>query len=76
MKIKKMTDEKCLEVFQELLGSRVKIGTAYVGDPDTGVLTHQVLLITCGDLRVQSAPEPLAYPLLPIINKDDNITVN
>ena len=76
MKIKKLTDQQCLDFFQELLATRIKLGTAYVADPSNGVLTHQVILITAGDLKVQSAPEPLLYPLLPIINKDDNVTVN
>lgn len=76
MKIKKLTDQQCLDLFQELLATRIKLGTAYVADAETGVLTHQVILITSGDLKVQSKPEQLMYPLLPIINKDDNVTVN
>ena len=76
MKIKKLTDQQCLDFFQELLATRVKLGTAYVADPDTGVLTHQVLLITAGDIKVQSVPEPLAYPLMPIIDISDSVTVN
>lgn len=76
MKIKKLNDKQCLELFQELLADRIKIGTAYVTDEQTGVLTHQVLIITAGDVKVQSAPEKLRYPLLPIINNDNNTTVN
>lgn len=73
MKIKKMTDTQCLELFQELLASRVKMGTAYISNPETGILTHQLLLITCGDIKVQSAPEPLTVPLMPVIPADTTV---
>lgn len=74
MKIKKMNDTQCLELFQELLATRVKMGTAYIADPETGVLTHQLLLITCGDLKFQSSPEALVVPLMPVVPK--KATVN
>lgn len=73
MKIKKMTDGQCMEIFQKLIASRVKLGTAYVSDPDTGVLTHQLLLITCGEISVQSSPEPLMYPLMPVVSPETTI---
>jgi hypothetical protein len=73
MKIKKMTDEQALAAFSELLATRVRLGTAYVSDPETGVLTHQLILITCGDLRVQSAPEPLVVPLMPVVPKEATV---
>ena len=67
MKIKKMTNEQALNAFSELLATRIKLGTAYVSDPETGVLTHQLLLITCGDLKFQSSPEALVVPLMPVV---------
>ena len=73
MKIKKMTDEQCLSLFSELLATRVRLGTAYVSNPETGVLTHQLILINCGDLAVQSAPEPLAVPLMPVVPKEATV---
>jgi len=76
MKIEQLTDQQCLDFFRELLATRIKLGTAYVADPETGVLTGQIILLTCGDITAQSLPEPLTYPLMPIINKDNNIMVN
>lgn len=73
MKIKKLTDQQCLDFFQELLATRVKLGTAYVADAETGVLTHQVILITAGDIKVQSAPEPLTVPLMPVVPKETTV---
>lgn len=61
-----MTDTDCLGVMQELLASRVRVGTAYTQDFDTGVLTHQMLTLECGDLRAVSAPEPLIQQLMPV----------
>ena len=73
MKIKKLTDQQCLDFFQELLATRVKLGTAYVADAETGVLTHQVILITAGDIKVQSSPEALAVPLMPVVPKEATV---
>lgn len=73
MKIKKMTDAQALATFSELLATRVRLGTAYVSEPETGVLTHQLLLITCGDLKVQSAPEALVVPLMPVVPKEATV---
>lgn len=73
MKIKKMTDEQALAFFSELLATRVRLGTAYVSDPETGVLTHQLILITCGELAVQSSPEKLAVPLMPVVPKNETV---
>lgn len=73
MKIKKMNDMQCLEAFQELLATRIKLGTAYISDPESGVLTHQLLLITCGDIKVQSSPEPIVVPLMPVVPKNETV---
>lgn len=72
-KIANMNNSQALKLFTELLATRVKMGTAYVSDPETGVLTHQLLLITCGDLKVQSAPEPLVVPLMPVVPKEATV---
>ena len=73
MKIKKMNDKQCLEAFQELLATRIKLGTAYISNPESGVLTHQLLLITCGDIKVQSSPEPLVVPLMPVVPSEATV---
>lgn len=66
MNLSDMTDEQCMDTFQEFLKERIKLGTAYVNDEETGLLTHQILVIECGDLRAQSEPEQLSYPFKPI----------
>lgn len=66
MNLSEMTDEQCMDTFQEFLKERIKLGTAYVTDEETGLLTHQILVIECGDFRAQSEPEQLTYPFQPI----------
>jgi len=57
------TDEECLKQILDLLESRVSIETSFVIDDDTGIVTHQVLKITCGEYVTVSHPEPLEVPL-------------
>lgn len=59
MKIKKMTDEECLEKFLELLENRIEITTGFIRDPVTGNITHQVIQVKCGELVSVSQPEQL-----------------
>jgi hypothetical protein len=66
MNLSEMTDEQCMDSFQEFLKERVKLGTAYVTDEETGLLTHQILVIEIGELMAQSTPEELTYPFQPI----------
>ena len=72
-KIKKLTDQQCIDLTLELIATRVKIGLAFVTDPETGILTHQVLVLTCGDSRLQSPPEEMAVPLMPVVPKKETI---
>lgn len=76
MKIKKMTDEKCLETFLDLLTERVSITTRFVNDPDTDNITHQILQIDCGEYTTMSNPEPLDTVLRVATAKEQGITVN
>lgn len=75
LKIEEFTDEQCIELFQELLAKRIKLGTAYVQDPESGILTHQFLVMTCGEERLHSASEPLALPLMPVVAQN-KVTIN
>jgi hypothetical protein len=76
MKIKKMTDEECIQKFLEFLEDRVSINTGFVRDPETGNLTHQVIQITCGDLVSLSQPQPLEVILRPATGQEIGATVN
>jgi len=75
MKIKKMSDEECLNKFIEFLQDRVSIDTIFVAD-DRGNGTHQVLKITCGEFVTYSTPEPLAVPVRPATAEELGVVVN
>lgn len=75
MKIKKMTDEECLQKFLEFLSERVSINTLFVQD-DADNLTHQILQIKCGEFVSVSEPEPLAVVLRPATGEELGATVN
>lgn len=76
MKIKKMTDEECIQKFLEFLEDRVTINTGFVRDPETGNLTHQVIQVSCGDLVSLSQPQPLEVILRPATGEETGATVN
>lgn len=76
MNLKKMTDEQCLTKFIKFLDDRVSIDTIFIQDPDSGVLTHQILKITCGEYATVSQPQPLEVPLTPATAQDVGATVN
>ncbi len=76
MKIKKMTDEECIQKFLEFLEDRVTIITGFVRDPETGNLTHQVIQVSCGDLVSLSRPQPLEVILRPATGEETGATVN
>jgi len=70
------SDEETMELFLSLLNERVSIATGFVPDEETGLLTHQVLQIQCGNLTVTGAPEELAFPLTPAAARDIGVTIN
>lgn len=77
MKLNKMSDEKVLQTFIEMLETRVSITTGFAKtDPDEPNLTHQFLTITCGDLNVTSQPEELDVPLRVATGAEIGATVN
>lgn len=76
MKLKKMNDEECLTKFLEFLNERVQLNTNFVQDPDTGLLTHQLIQITCGEFVTVSQPEPLEYPLRLATAEDFGLRLN
>lgn len=76
MKIKKMNDEECIQKFLEFLDERVTINTAFVRDPETGNLTHQIIQVSCGDLVSLSQPQPLEVILRPATGEETGATVN
>jgi hypothetical protein len=76
LKIKKMTDEECIQKFLEFLDERITINTAFVRDQETGNLTHQVVQVSCGDLVSLSQPQPLEVILRPATGEETGATVN
>lgn len=76
LKIKKMSDEECLSKFIEMLEKRITINTGFVKDPDTEILTHQVLKISCGEYVTISEPEPLDVPLKLATAQEQGVTIN
>lgn len=76
MKIKNMTDEKCLTKFLEFLEQRIELNTGFVTDPETGNITHQVVQVSCGKMVSMSQPEPLAVILRPATGEEIGATVN
>ena len=63
--IDEMTDAECLANFSQFLG-RVRMATDFISD-DNGFFTHEVLVVTCGELAVLSPPLRLPWPLEPVI---------
>lgn len=61
--IEKGSDKEVLESFLEFLRTRVELTTGYVRD-DEGVLTHSAIVVRCGTLEGQSAPQLLEEPLM------------
>lgn len=61
--LKDWTDEECLQNFSKFFG-RVTLTTQFLQDED-GLLTHQVLVTSCGDKMLASAPQELGWPLQP-----------
>ena len=75
MKIKKMSDEECLNKFIEMLADRVEIDTVFVAD-ERGNGTHQILKVSCGEFVTYSKPEPLAIPVRPATAEELGVAVN
>lgn len=77
MKLEKMSDEKVLQAFIEMLETRVAITTGFAKtDPDEPNLTHQFITITCGEHSLTSQPEELDVPLRIATGAEIGATVN
>lgn len=61
--IEKGSDKEVLDSILEFLRTRVELTTGYVRD-DYGVLTHSAIVLRCGALEGQSAPQRLDEPLM------------
>lgn len=57
-------DERLLHLFVRFT-ERVNLGTIPVQDKNSGLITHQVLIGTCGEYMFESNPVQLMYPLQP-----------
>lgn len=55
------TDEEVLANFQKFF-PRITIVSKLVSNEDE-VITHQALIVVCGDLAVSSTPQPFEWPL-------------
>lgn len=58
------TDEEVLTEWAKFMG-RVGISSQFIQNED-GLITHQVMVITCGDKMVVSDPQALEWPLQPM----------
>ena len=76
IKTKKFTDEECMDLFIELLKTRVAVNTGFVMDKENGNITHQVIQITCGELKSVSEPQPLKEVLRVATGSEQGATVN
>ncbi len=76
MKIGKMTDEKCLSKFLEMLEDRVNVTTRFLVEPSSGNITHQVLQVSCGSLVSVSKPQPLEVILRPATAPEVDALIN
>lgn len=75
MNIEELSDEQCLKTVIEFLENRVGISTGFVPRED-GVLTHQVVQITCGEFVTVSTPQPLEVPLRFATAEEQGILLN
>jgi hypothetical protein len=68
--------EEALQALIQLIQDNdIEINTGFIPDEETGIYTHQVLRITCGEYVTVSQPEPLAIPLQPV-GAPEGATVN
>jgi hypothetical protein len=74
--VAEMNDEQCLGLVQELLATRIKLGVAYLANQDTGILTHQIMTVECGDFQARSEPALMAFPLMPMVESAETRVIN
>lgn len=59
--IEDSTDEECLALISKFF-DRVDIGAKFIEDEE-GLITHQLLVLQCGDKVIVSDPDEFAWPL-------------
>jgi hypothetical protein len=67
------SDDEVLENFLKFF-SRVSLGTDF--EQTDKIVTHEVLIMQCGDASVTSSPLPLAWPMRPVSVKLKKSMVN
>ena len=72
-------DEECLKAIIRFF-PRIEIGSELVQNKETGLITHQIMTIQCGDKGTFSEPLALEWPLqpadLPEEAKEAGVAVN
>lgn len=74
--IEDLSDKESIELVSALIEKRVQLGVGYVQDPSTGILTHSILSLKCGDLHFASEAEQLDLPLMPVVTDRETKTLN
>lgn len=75
-KIEKWSDEECLEHFALFL-NRIEIASQPVQNSETGLITHQMLVIQCGEKAVASMPLAFEWPMQPAnLPEDAEVAIN
>ena len=59
-------DKLYLDGLVEYLKGRIQIIPNFVINKESGLLTHQVIELVCGDYVSVSEPKPLPFSLLPV----------
>lgn len=75
-KIDEWDDEEVLNSFCAFF-RRVEISPHLIQDNQTGLITHQVMVIECGEKTVASSPLAFEWPLQPAnVPEDAEVAVN
>lgn len=69
-----MTDEELLSEIYKYF-PRVSLSTEFIQQAD-GTITHQFMVVRCGDLGFRSAPQRLEFPMIPIYPTLDEKEIN
>ena len=69
-RLENWTDEECLFNMSKFF-KRCQMTTEFVQDNNNGYITHELLLIICGDKVIPSEPIPLEWPMQPAALSDE-----
>lgn len=73
---KALDDQSKLAFFLTCLQNGLEVRVGYNQDKETGLLTHQALLVTCGGLEAMSSPERLQNYFLPVPSNTEELISN